>query len=198
MAQTREKKLDGAGLVTVWGRIKTLYNNLASVVETNRIKPLGSVETLSLTATFAKNSLISCANVIYLSNASVTGLPTNIVTEDGAMVLDDGEVVVDGDNTESKWQYVCGQVIDHTPQSNSDGIVRSSGIYNALQDKANVSDLSAYINACDYNQRTNSIDFKHDDKVICSLAASPLIGDALKPILERLDLIESRYVYETD
>ena len=196
--QTGEKKLDGTGLGIVWGLVKTLYNNLASIVEVNRIKPLGGVESLSLTGTFAKNSLISCANVIYLSNAQVTGLPTNIVTEDNQMVTDDGEVVVDGDNTETKWQYVCGQVIDRTPQSNSNGLVRSSGIYNDLANKANLKDLEGYVNNCGYNSATKSIELKHDGKILCSIGATELMSDALKPILDRLDLIESRYVYETN
>jgi len=195
---TNDKKLDGKGLGVVWGLVKTLYNNLAAVVETNRVKYLDGVESLSLSGTFAKNSLINCAQVIYVANAQVTGLPTNIVTEDGVMVTDDNEVVVDGSNTESKWQYVCGQTIDRTPQSNSDSVVRSIGIYNDLTNKADKKDLENYVNDCGYNSRTKSIELKHDGKVICAIGAAELISDALKPLVDRLDLIESRYVYETD
>lgn len=194
--QTGDKKLDGNGLAIVWGLVKTLYNNLAGVVETNRIKQLGGVETLSLTAKFEKNSLISCANVIYLSSATVTGLPTNIVTEDSAMVLDDGEVVVDGDNTESKWVYVCGRTIDRSPQSDSESLVTSGGLYGALETKADVSDLDGYINNCQYNNDTDNIELMHDDKVICTVGVGKAITTAMQSLVERVALIESRYVYE--
>ena len=52
--QTDDKKLDGAGLGWVWARVKTLVTNLSTTVETNRIKILGSVESLSPTATYAQ------------------------------------------------------------------------------------------------------------------------------------------------
>ena len=59
-------------------------------------------------------------------------------------------------------------------------------------------DLENYVNDCGYNSRTKSIELKHDGKVICAVGAAELISDALKPLVDRLDLIESRYVYETD
>lgn len=196
MADTDKKKLSGSGLGVVWGRVKALFNGLSATVETNSIKHLGRVELLSLSATFEKNSIINCAGIIYLSSDQVTGLPTNIVTEDGAMVTDDGEVVVDGDNAQAKWVYVAGRVIDDTPIINSDNVVRSGGIYNDLQTKADKTDLQGYVNNCEYNQRTQSVDLKHDDVVVCSFGVSGAIADAMKPFVERLELIEGRYVYD--
>lgn len=183
--QTNDKKLDGKGLGVVWGCVQSLYNLLAGVVETNRIKHLGGVESLSLNGTFAKNSLITCANVVYLSNAKVTGLPNNIVTEDGVMVTDNGEVVVDGANTESKWAYICGQHENVSPAMETE-----------LSEKVNVRDMAQYINGGGYNPKTQNIELTHDGKVVCQLGFGDVIGDAIQPLLDRLDLIESRYVYE--
>lgn len=110
--------------------------------------------------------------------------------------FDDGEVVVDGDNTESKWVYVCGRTIDRSPQSDSESLVTSGGLYGALETKADVSDLDGYINNCQYNNDTDNIELMHDDKVICTVGVGKAITTAMQSLVERVALIESRYVYE--
>ena len=52
-----------------------------------------------------------------------------------------------------------------------------------------------YINDGGYNPRTQNIELTHDGKVVCQLGFGDVIYDALQPLLDRLDLTESRYVY---
>ena len=98
----------------------------------NGYKILGDVESLSLSGSYAKNSIINCAGVIYISTAAVTGLPTNIVTHNGQMVTDNGEVVVHGENTETKWKKLAGRTVDNSPIENSDSLITSGGVFAAL------------------------------------------------------------------
>lgn len=62
--------------------------------------------------------------------------------------------------------------------------------------KVNVRDMAQYINDGGYNPKTQNIELTHDGKVVCKLWFDDVIGDALQPLLDRLDFIESRYVYE--
>lgn len=101
------------------------------------------------------------------------------------MVTDNGEVVVDGANTGSKWAYICGQHENVSPAMETE-----------LSEKVNVRDMAQYINGGGYNPKTQNIELTHDGKVVCQLGFGDVIGDALQPLLDRLDLIESRYVYE--
>ena len=107
--QTDDKKLDGAGLGWVWARVKTLVTNLSTTVETNRIKILGRVETLSPTASFAQNSLITVALETYINTAPIVGVPNHIVTHDNEIVTHNGEVVTYGSNSLSTWVRIAGQ-----------------------------------------------------------------------------------------
>ena len=64
-----------------------------------------------------------------------------------------------------------------------------------LSKKVNVRDMVQYINDGGYNPRTQNIELTHDGKVVCQLGFGDVIVDSLQPLLDRLDLIESRYVY---
>ena len=64
-----------------------------------------------------------------------------------------------------------------------------------LSKKVNVRDMEQYINDGGYNPKTQNIELTHDGKVVCQLGFGDVIYDALQPLLDRLDLIESRYVY---
>ena len=64
-----------------------------------------------------------------------------------------------------------------------------------LSKKVNVRDMAQYINDGGYNPKTQNIELTHDGKVVCQLGFGDVIYDALQPLLDRLDLIESRYVY---
>ena len=106
--QTDDKKLDGAGLGWVWARVRTLVSNLSTTVETNRIKILGSVESLSPTATYAQNSLITVAKETFISTASIVGTPNYIVTYNSENVTYNGEIVTYGSNSLSTWVKIAG------------------------------------------------------------------------------------------
>ena len=106
--QTSDKKLNGSGVVWLWAKVKTLVANLSTVVETNRIKILGKVETLSPTATFAQNSLITVATETYINTSSIVGVPDHIVTHDSEIVTHNGEVVTHGSNTLTTWVKIAG------------------------------------------------------------------------------------------
>ena len=105
---TNDKKLDGTGLGYVWACVKTLVSNLASTVETNRIKIIGTVESYSPTATYAQNSVIKVASETFISTASIVGLPDHIVTYNNENVTYNGEVVTYGSNTLSTWVKIAG------------------------------------------------------------------------------------------
>ena len=106
--QTDDKKLNGAGLGWVWARVRTLVSNLSTTVETNRIKILGSVESLSPIATYAQNSLITVAKETFISTASIVGTPNHIVTYNSENVTYNGEIVTYGSNSLSTWVKIAG------------------------------------------------------------------------------------------
>lgn len=107
--QTSDKKLNGAGLGWLWACVKSYVAILATTVETNRIKILGRVETLSPTASFAQNSLITVALETYINTAPIVGVPNHIVTHDNEIVTHNGEVVTYGSNSLSTWVRIAGQ-----------------------------------------------------------------------------------------
>lgn len=107
--QTSDKKLNGAGLEWLWACVKSYVATLATTVETNRIKILGRVETLSPTASFAQNSLITVALETYINTAPIVGVPNHIVTHDNEIVTHNGEVVTYGSNSLSTWVRIAGQ-----------------------------------------------------------------------------------------
>ena len=106
--QTKDKKLDGQGLGWVWACVKSLVSNLSTVVETNRLKILGKVESMSPTATYAQNSLITVATETYINTAPIVGVPNHIVTHDNEIVTHNGEVVTYGSNSLSSWVKIAG------------------------------------------------------------------------------------------
>lgn len=97
-----------AGLDYVLARVETLVSNLSTTVETNRIKILGSVESLSPTATYAQNSLITVAKETFISTASIVGTPNHIVTYNSENVTYNGEIVTFGSNSLSTWVKIAG------------------------------------------------------------------------------------------
>ena len=101
--QTADKKLDGAGLTTVWGLIKSLYN---SFVTRNEVKVIGDISSKSPTASYAQHSLIGVASDVYINTEAITGQPTNVVTHNNANVTHNGELVTHGTNTETRWKKV--------------------------------------------------------------------------------------------
>lgn len=107
--QTSDKKLNGAGLGWLWACVKSYVATIATTVETNRIKILGRVETLSPTASFAQNSLITVALETYINTAPIVGVPNHIVTHDNEIVTHNGEVVTYGSNSLSTWVRIAGQ-----------------------------------------------------------------------------------------
>lgn len=64
-----------------------------------------------------------------------------------------------------------------------------------LSKKVNVRDMAQYINDGGYNPKTQNIELTHDGKVVCQLGFGDAIVDSLQLILDRLNLIESQYVY---
>ena len=65
-----------------------------------------------------------------------------------------------------------------------------------LSKKVNVRDMAQYINDGGYNPKTQNIELTHDGKVVCQLGFGDVIFDSLQLLLDRLNLIESQYVYE--
>lgn len=106
--QTSDKKLNGAGLGWLWACVKSYVATLATTVETNRIKILGRVETLSPTASFAQNSLITVALETYINTAPIVGVPNHIVTHDNEIVTHNGEVVTYVNLKEKIYEQISG------------------------------------------------------------------------------------------
>ena len=107
-ATTNQKKLDGQGLGWVWACVKSLVSNLASTVETNRIKILGGAENISPTQTFAQNSIITVAKETYINTSATVVEPSHIVTHNNENVTHNGEIVTYGTNTLSQWVKIAG------------------------------------------------------------------------------------------
>lgn len=86
------------------------YTGAEDIVEEERLKLIGPVETCSPTGSFGKNTLITCAGETYLSKAALTGIPDHIVVSDDneIIVADDGEVVTCGSNTVTNWVKIAG------------------------------------------------------------------------------------------
>lgn len=101
--QTADKKLNGAGLTTVWGIVKSLYN---SFVARNEVKVVGDITNSSPTATYAQHSLIGVNQEVYINSEALTGLPTHVVYHNNANVTHNGELVTHGTNTETRWKKV--------------------------------------------------------------------------------------------
>lgn len=81
--------------------------SIKSYMEENALVVYGDAAPLSPTATYKKNSLVTCSGETYISSASTSGLPTHIVYDDGEVVTDDGEVVIDGTNTNTDWTKIA-------------------------------------------------------------------------------------------
>lgn len=107
-ATTDEKKLNGQGLGWVWARVRTLVSNLASVVETNRVKIVGNIASVSPTSTFAANSIVRVDKETYMNTSSIVGAPSHVVTHNNAVVTHNGEAVTHGTNSLSTWVKVGG------------------------------------------------------------------------------------------
>lgn len=106
--QTNDKKLNGAGLGTVWGLVKSLVSNLSSVVETNRVNIVGDVSSVSPTATFKANSIVRVDKETFMSNASTVGVPSHVVKHNSEVVTHKGEAVTHGNNSISSWIKIAG------------------------------------------------------------------------------------------
>lgn len=65
-----------------------------------------------------------------------------------------------------------------------------------LSKKVNVRDMAQYINDGGYNQRLKTSNLRMMVKSFANFGFGDVICDALQPLLDRLDFIESRYVYE--
>lgn len=107
-ATTDEKKLNGQGLGWVWARVRTLVSNLASVVETNRVKIVGNIASVSPTSTFAANSIVRVDKETYMNTSSIVGAPSHVVIHNNAVVTHNGEAVTHGTNSLSTWVKVGG------------------------------------------------------------------------------------------
>lgn len=80
---------------------------LKSIVDDNKIVVYGSVQSYTTSQSFAKNGLVTVnSDEVYVSNAQVTGLPSHVVTDSGEVVTDDEQTVIDGTNTETKWDRI--------------------------------------------------------------------------------------------
>lgn len=101
--QKADKKLDGAGLTTVWGLIKSLYNTF---VAKNEVKIIGQITNMSPTATFAQHSLIGVDQEVFINSAQVTGVPNHVVTHNNAIITHKGVVVTHGSNTTATWKKI--------------------------------------------------------------------------------------------
>lgn len=101
--QTEDKKLDGAGLSTVWGLAKSLYN---SFVSRNAIKVVGDITNVPPYNTYEQHSLIGIVHDVFLNTEQVTGHPSHVVTHNNANVTHNGEIVTHGTNTNTKWKKI--------------------------------------------------------------------------------------------
>ena len=100
---TNDKKLDGAGLSTVWGIIKSLYT---SFVTRNEVKIIGQITNMSPSTTFAQHSLIGVDQEVFINSEQVTGVPNHVVTHDGATVTHNGAPVTHGSNSTVVWKKI--------------------------------------------------------------------------------------------
>jgi hypothetical protein len=101
--QTADKKLDGAGLTTVWGLLKSLYN---SFVAKNEVKIIGQVINTPPDTTFAQHSLIGVNQEVFINSEQITGVPSHIVTHNNSSVTHNGELVTHGSNTTVTWKKI--------------------------------------------------------------------------------------------
>ena len=101
--QTADKKLDGAGLTTVWGLIKSLYN---SFVAKNEVKIIGQITNMSPNTTFAQHSLIGVDQEVFINSEQITGVPSHVVTHNNSTVTHNGVVVTHGANTTVTWKKI--------------------------------------------------------------------------------------------
>jgi len=101
--QTEDKKLDGAGLTTVWGLIKSLYN---SFVAKNEVKIIGQIVNMPPDTTFAQHSLIGVDQEVFINSEQITGVPSHVVTHNNSTVTHNGVVVTHGANTTVTWKKI--------------------------------------------------------------------------------------------
>lgn len=102
-AQTADKKLDGAGLSTVWGLIKSLYN---SFVTRNEVKIVGQITNMPPDTTFAQHSLIGVDQEVFINSEAITGVPSHVVTHNNSTVTHNGVPVTHGSNTTVTWKKI--------------------------------------------------------------------------------------------
>lgn len=100
---TADKKLNGAGLATVWSLAKSLYTTF---VARNEVKVIGEIGNLSPTTSFAQHSLIGVDQEVFISSEAVTGVPSHVVTHNNAIVTHNGASVTYGTNTTVTWKKV--------------------------------------------------------------------------------------------
>jgi hypothetical protein len=101
--QTADKKLDGAGLTTVWGLLKSLYN---SFVAKNEVKIIGQITNMPPNTTFAQHSLIGVDQEVFINSEQITGVPSHVVTHNNSTVTHNGVVVTHGANTTVTWKKI--------------------------------------------------------------------------------------------
>lgn len=102
-ASTAEKKLNGDGLTTVWGLVKSLYN---SFVARNEVKIIGQITNMPPDTTFAQHSLIGVDKEVFINSAAITGVPSHVVTHNNATVTHNGVPVTHGSNTTTTWKKI--------------------------------------------------------------------------------------------
>lgn len=100
---TNDKKLDGAGLATVWGLIKSLYN---AFVTRNEVKILGQITNMPPDTTFAQHSLIGVDTEVFINSAAITGVPNHVVTHNNSTVTHNNIPVTHGSNTTTTWKKI--------------------------------------------------------------------------------------------
>lgn len=101
--QTADKKLDGAGLTTVWGLLKSLYN---SFVAKNEVKIIGQIVNMPPNTTFVQHSLIGVDQEVFINSEQITGVPSHVVTHNNSSVTHNGVVVTHGSNTTVTWKKI--------------------------------------------------------------------------------------------
>ena len=89
-------------------RLDLTIARLEKTIEEERLKVLGDAGTQSPTAKYAKNSLVTCTGMTFLSTKEVTGLPDAVVDYNGEVVTHDGEAVTYGEAPGDGWSKIAG------------------------------------------------------------------------------------------
>ena len=100
---TSDKKLNGAGLATVWSLAKSLYN---AFVTRNEVKILGQITNMPPNNSFAQHSLIGVDQEVFINESAITGVPNHVVTHGNAVVSHNGKPVTHGANTTTTWKKI--------------------------------------------------------------------------------------------